>query len=78
MAPMMLAKRSPAGAERSHVIAAATAATTRRFMTPTTSRITKRMLNGKSQIGNGKWEKLSNLPSPICHFRSGRGFSAAC
>jgi hypothetical protein len=36
----------------------------------------KRILNGKSQMGNGK--NLANLPSPICHFRSGRGFSAAC
>jgi hypothetical protein len=35
----------------------------------------KRILNGKWAMGNGK--KLSNLPSPISHFPSGRLFSAA-
>jgi hypothetical protein len=29
------------------------------------------------QIANGKWKKPGNLPFPICHFRSGRVFSAA-
>jgi hypothetical protein len=35
----------------------------------------KRILNGKWAMGNGK--KLSNLPSPISHFPSGRLLSAA-